>query len=386
MKRIFAISTSAALLLTGLTGAPAYAVTPGNCTTGSLTISSNVITSAFGCSGEAVIPATVTAIGSSAFEDETDVHTITFEAGSSLTAIRAQAFTSSGVSSITIPSGVTSIGFAAFHSSALTAITIPASVTSIDISAFELTRDLASVSFEAGSQLTQIKQATFQYSGLTSVEIPSGVTSIAIGAFYSTASLTTVRIPATVTAIGQSAFERTIKLTDVYFAGTAAPVVSADTFRDTANLRVSVPKANISYSARSSFGLLGTTWEGLSVQYDEPGPAPSAIAIPAPTTSPAIDSRAEMNFAFKGSALTKKQRTNLRAMVSEVGRKGAFEITVGVVKQEGMSRAGAKALARKQAKLFRGYLASRGIKPKQIVVKTKVLEAGARPFIGVAGS
>jgi hypothetical protein len=386
LKRIFAISTSAALLLTGLTGAPAYAVAPGNCTTGSLTISSNVITSALGCSGEAVIPATVTAIGSSAFEDETDVHTITFEAGSSLTAIRAQAFTSSGVSSITIPSGVTSIGFAAFHSSALTAITIPASVTSIDISAFELTRDLAIVSFEAGSQLTQIKQATFRYSGLTSVEIPSGVTSIAIGAFYSTASLTTVRIPATVTAIGQSAFERTIKLTDVYFAGTTAPVVSADTFRDTASLRVSVPKANISYSARSSFGLLGTTWEGLSVQYDEPAPAPSAIAIPAPTTSPAIDSRAEMTFAFKGSALTKKQRTNLRAMVSEVGRKGAFEITVGVVKQEGMSRAAAKALARKQAKLFRGYLASRGIKPKQIVVKTKVLEAGARPFIGVAGS
>lgn len=384
MKRIFAISTAAALLLTGLTSAPAHAVAPGNCTAGSLTIASNVITSAFGCSGEAVIPATVTAIGSSAFEDETDVHTITFEAGSSLTAIRAQAFASSGVSSITIPSGVTSIGFAAFHSSALTAITIPASVSSIDISAFELTRDLASVSFEAGSQLTQIKQATFQYSGLTSVEIPSGVTSIGIGAFYSTASLTTVRIPATVTAIGQSAFERTTKLTDVYFAGTTAPVVSADTFRDTANLRVSVPKANISYSARSSFGLLGTSWNGLTIQYDEPAPASSGSAAPAPAV--VIEEPKQIVIAFDGSSLAKQHKIQLKELVLEVGRKGSFEITVGVVKKEGMSRAAAKVLARNQAKLFRDYLASRGIKLKQIAVKTKMLEAGATPFIGVAGS
>ena len=400
MKRVVAVSAVSALLLTGLLALPANAIAPGNCTTGSLTIIANEVTSAFGCSGEAVVPATVTSIGASAFEDEADVHTITFAAGSALTSIGAQAFASSGITAIAIPSGVMSIGaqafaltsdltsiafdaeseltvigFEGFINSGLTAITIPASVSAIGDAAFELTADLTAVTFESGSQLTAISQEAFQYSGLTRVEIPTGVTSIGIGAFYNNLDLETVRIPSTVTSIAASAFQRTISLTDVYFAGKTAPAVGADAFGDPENMRVLDAKARISYSARSSFGLLGTTWNDLVVQYTKR--SSELVEV--------LEEPQLVSLTLKGSSLSTKQMKKLRALVLAVGRKGSFEITAGVVKKEGMTRAGAKALARNQAKLVRGYLVARGVKLLRTSIKVRVLDTGAMPKTLVVG-
>ena len=90
----------------------------------------------------------------------------------------------SGLTSLTIPSGVTSIGGSAFYGcSGLTSLTIPSSVTSIGYSAFE------------------------GCSGLTSLIIPSSVTSIGNYAFKGCSGLTSLTIPSSVTSIGWSAFE-----------------------------------------------------------------------------------------------------------------------------------------------------------------------------------
>ena len=77
----------------------------------------------------------------------------------------------SGLTSLTIPSGVTSIGGRAFEGcSGLTSLTLPSSVTSIDWYAFD------------------------GCSGLTSLTIPSGVTSIGKWAFYGCSGLTSIYV------------------------------------------------------------------------------------------------------------------------------------------------------------------------------------------------
>ena len=92
---------------------------------------------------------------------------------------------------VVIATGVTSIADA-FVLSSLTSVTIPNTVTSIGESAFDYTFSLASVTFEAGSQLTSIGMFAFYRSILTSLTIPSTVTSIGTGAFvgYSPSSYT----------------------------------------------------------------------------------------------------------------------------------------------------------------------------------------------------
>ena len=100
----------------------------------------------------------------------------------------------SGLTSITLPSGVTSIGEYAFYGcSGLTSITFPSSVTSIGISAFE------------------------GCSGLTSITFPSSVTLIDIYAFKGCSGLTSITFPSSVTSIGGSAFEGCRGLTSVHY-------------------------------------------------------------------------------------------------------------------------------------------------------------------------
>ena len=89
----------------------------------------------------------------------------------------------SGLTSLTLPSGVTSIGQCAFMGcSGLTSLTLPSGVTSIGEGAFE------------------------GCSGLTSLTLPSGVTSIGEGAFEGCSGLTSLTLPSGVTSIGDYAF------------------------------------------------------------------------------------------------------------------------------------------------------------------------------------
>ena len=207
MRRIFILVTSLALALSGLVFSPANALADGaiNCVTdgsvtgsGNFTITSNVVVRSDECTGKAIIP-----------------------------------------------SGVEEIADFAFSSSGLTSLTIPASVKRIGDYAFDWTRNLATVDFISGSSdpLT-IGTAAFRSAGLTSIEIPANVTSIGdhsfrytyslnsiefaalrtspltIGdyAFQGASSLSSIRIPASVTSIGISAFENSESLSSVVFA------------------------------------------------------------------------------------------------------------------------------------------------------------------------
>ena len=130
-------------------------------------------------SGDVVIPSTVRYNGTTY----------------SVTSIGNYAFRNcSGLTSVTIPTGVTSIGNYAFRNcSGLTSVTIPTGVTSIGNEAF------------------------YNCSGLTSVTIPNSVTSIGDNAFRGCSGLTSVTIPNSVTFIGEDAFSGCTGLTTLNF-------------------------------------------------------------------------------------------------------------------------------------------------------------------------
>jgi plastocyanin len=106
------------------------------------------------------IPASVTSVGKSAFSGCTALKTVTFAETSNLEAIADSTFSGcTALRTITIPSSVTSIGDSAFYKSGLTGITIPSSVTSIGEKAFLACEKLTYINLPEG--LTEIKDLSF---------------------------------------------------------------------------------------------------------------------------------------------------------------------------------------------------------------------------------
>jgi MYXO-CTERM domain-containing protein len=97
-------------------------------------------TEAFEASGltSVVIPKSVTSIGVRAFQDASDLTSVTFEAGSSLRTIDQEAFRRvSGVTSIVIPDSVTSIGVRALQgATALASVTFEGNAPTVGSDAF----------------------------------------------------------------------------------------------------------------------------------------------------------------------------------------------------------------------------------------------------------
>ena len=236
------------------------------------------------------IPASVETIGNTAFSDCSSLATVTFEKGSRLKTIGNNAYyRCTSLTSIEIPASVETIEKKAFmHCSslatvtfekgsqlktiagdsydgafsdctALTSIEIPASVETIEATAFKRCSQLATVTFEKGSQLKTIGGGYYSSyyhgafsdcSSLTSIEIPASVETIEAtafsdcsqlatvtfekgsqlktigggysssyyyGAFLGCSSLTSIEIPASVETIEATAFKRCSKLTTVTF-------------------------------------------------------------------------------------------------------------------------------------------------------------------------
>ena len=139
----------------------------------------------------------------------------------------------SGLTSLTIPSGVTSIGDKAFRGcSRLTSLTIPSGVTSIGDWAFS------------------------GCSGLTSLTIPSSVTSIGNYAFYGCRGLTSMTIPSGVTSIGNDAFYGCSGLTSIYVYPENLPELESGIFSgcNAQNCTVYVPKGTYDAYKSSEFG------------------------------------------------------------------------------------------------------------------------------------
>ena len=195
-------------------GGDAYVSNYGN----RYTYNDNLGIAAFaGCSGltSLTIPSGVTSIDSEAFRGCSGLTSLTIPSG--VTSIGAGAFYGcSGLTSLTIPSCVTSIGGMAFeYCSGLTSLTIPSGITSIGESAFAGCSGLTSLTLP--SSVTSISDGAFSgCSGLTSLTIPSSVTSIGDwGTFYGCSGLTSLTIPSGVTSIGSEAFSGCSGLTSL---------------------------------------------------------------------------------------------------------------------------------------------------------------------------
>ena len=170
-----------------------------------------------GCSGltSLTLPSGVTEIGFGAFDGCKGLTSLTIP--SSVTSIGEYAFSGcSGLTSLTLPSSVTSIGKEAFYGcSGLTSLTIPSGVTSIGWGTFEGCSGLTSLTIPSG--VTKIGRFAFYgCSGLTSLTIPSSVTSIDCwGVFYGCSGLTSLTLPSSVTSIGWGAFYGCSRLTSL---------------------------------------------------------------------------------------------------------------------------------------------------------------------------
>ena len=170
----------------------------------------------FGCSGltSLTLPSGVTEIGYSAFQNCSGLTSLTLPFG--VTEIGGCAFSDcSGLTSLTLPSGVTEIGFKAFYScSGLTSLTLPSGVTEIGSYAFQNCSGLTSLALPSG--VTEIGYNVFQNcSGLTSITLPSGVTEIGYQAFSGCSGLTSLTLPSGLTSIGDGAFGGCSGLTSI---------------------------------------------------------------------------------------------------------------------------------------------------------------------------
>jgi biotin carboxyl carrier protein len=94
------------------------------------------------------IPAGVTSIGQNAFSYNRNLATVTFETGSVLSSIGDFAFDGdASLAGVTIPNNVTSVGNYAFRGTGLTSVTIGSGVTTLGFGAFGSATNLASVRF-----------------------------------------------------------------------------------------------------------------------------------------------------------------------------------------------------------------------------------------------
>ena len=142
----------------------------------------------------------------------------TYTIPETVTSIGSHAFYKTQVTNVTIPNSVTSIGAFAFRNNSLTSVMIPNSVTSIGAWAFGLNL-FSTVTIP--SSVASVGNYAFYGNDLTSVTIQNGVADIGVGVFIEN-ELTSVTIPSSVTSIGAWAFA-TNSLTSVNFMGNAPP-------------------------------------------------------------------------------------------------------------------------------------------------------------------
>ena len=159
-------------------------------------------------------------------------------------------FTGSGA--FIIPSFVTSIGTGAFSSQGVTSVTIPNSVTNIGNTAFSFCSGLTNVSI--GTNVNSIGQETFaNCSSLTTVTIPSSVTDLG-GSAFAYSGLTSVTIPNTLTNIGPELFLACHGLTNVAIGSGLTSIPIETFFHCTGLINVTIPNnvTNIGYAAFAS--------------------------------------------------------------------------------------------------------------------------------------
>ncbi len=202
-----------------------------------------VITAYNGSEANPVIPSAidetaVTAIGSSAFAENTSITAVTIP--SSITTIENKAFKDcTKLEKLTLNEGLTTIGEACFANTKISSVAIPSTLTDVHMSTSYYTGPfsgcnlLKDITFSEKSTIiseylfkncsgletitipdtiTTINKSAFAYcSNLSEVEL-SSATSIGDSVFNSCTNLTEIEIPSSVTTIGKDAFKDCTKL------------------------------------------------------------------------------------------------------------------------------------------------------------------------------
>ena len=151
-----------------------------------------------------------------------------------------------GTGTLIFDKPVTSIGDSAFEEcSNLTSITIPNSVTSIGDYAFSRCSNLTSITIP--NSVTSIGDYAFsRCSNLTSITIPNSVTSIGDYAFSRCSNLTSITIPNSVTSIGDYAFFGCSNLTSFYCKPQNPPAIDVYMLSNChSSLKIYVPRASV---------------------------------------------------------------------------------------------------------------------------------------------
>lgn len=132
----------------------------------------------------------------------------------SLTAIGRSGFYNTGITAITLPSGLEKIGYYAFgFCASLQDIIVPSSVNTIDSLSFRSCTSLKKITIPAA--VSEIKYAAFYQSGLSEITLHEGITKIGELAFgYS--QLGSINLPASVSYLGAACFAGANTLTFVH--------------------------------------------------------------------------------------------------------------------------------------------------------------------------
>jgi hypothetical protein len=261
LRRIFALATTLAIALTGLTALPSWASAPQSgtydCNTGvrqntpsdpSYTILNGVVSGGAGCVGVVEIPAGAISIQAWSFVDAVQVTQLNIPA--SVTSIgegllyrstRVEAINVDTASadysstdgvlfdktqatlikypqaklgvSYSIPGSVTNIARWSFiNAGLLTNIQIPPGVTYIGDGSFART-SITAITLPAG--LTEIQDYTFEDAPISGITVPQGVTKIGRFAFHGATHLATVSLPTSLNLIDVGAFQGASTLNSV---------------------------------------------------------------------------------------------------------------------------------------------------------------------------
>lgn len=160
-------------------------------------------------------------------------------------------FLESNISNIDL-NGVTLIGDYAFNStSGFTSITIPSSVTTFGSGAFNSVSGLNSVTIDYASNAT-LRSSQFTSLSITSLTIGSHPTSIGDSMFRKCTGLTTLVIPSNISSINGYAFDGCSGLTSITVHSVTPPTLGSNAFNNTNDCPIYVPSGSVNaYKAAS---------------------------------------------------------------------------------------------------------------------------------------
>ena len=228
--------------------------TPWRKAQGEMFIRNGTLVAYDGTATDVVVPEGVEKIGDWAFEDCTNLVSVTLP--STLESIGYEAFYRTALASVVIPEGVEYIGVEAFaNCTNLVSVTLPSTLEEIDDEAFRGCGKLSAIAIPEGveyisdeafenctnlvsvtlpSTLEEIGSEAFYRTALASVAIPEGVEYISDEAFAYCANLVSVTLPSTLEHIGDNAFYRTALASVVIPEG--VEYISDEAFADCTNL------------------------------------------------------------------------------------------------------------------------------------------------------